>query len=1006
LLTVENLRGNVGLAMSSGGGSLLSRVRRLAMPSKQGQLNAGWWLASMVSIATVAIIATSLWVSTSRLTAAESDDDWGQSVNGLQIRAVPVSAEMNDDAVDLSKVVAKTKSQQQLAFAVELKNITDKPIKILDARYGEGYGDSKGKANSDWSAQFLFTINYYDKSRKLIARPKVEVVDHDSPLSGAMAVELQPGESRQIVLRHAKWLSVLQQRLDRGKFTAVIHYHGLPLRVDKRIREYRSTSAVLGAWNGDATSLPVSFELTGKPAKTRLIWRKTVKGLRGALEFSPHRRQLTHGEKPDTKLHVQNVSNETISLGSHLWLSELLLTAINEKGKKAEINSTWYSGWTLTGRIVIEPQEVAIFDAGNLGIAKDKKQRGEFGHVTHRTMIAAPGAYKFQLQASYSQGAILRDGKGKQLAPHPDDWFGSFKTGRNSVTLVGKDVPPKNSQTSTNDANKPDANKPDATKSDANKSDAAKVTGTIVDSDGKPVVGAKVIVFQGEKATGKSFVADDDGKFRVPRLWRLDEPRHSLVVQHNKAVGWFNFRRHRFSNDGQKNEDGSFEIVLLPLSRMITGQITDTEGKPLPGITVGAEILPHEVNFIGLHWKGRQLQNEWIVPPTTTDADGKYILNVPAETSATLRVAHENWASARISVPKTKTTGGIVQLPPASIVTGRVVDGRTNKPISGVRVAAQMLNAKAAIKHGGWGETVSNANGNFKIAGLPAGTWSVMLTGNTPTELIAPANSIDLAAGETKKADFTLQVGLAVRGKVLDNKTDQPLIGCEVYCTSPAGGSGMTETTDVNGEFEFHVPPGKCSLNISGHQAVGGSWKEFIVPENKALAPIELRAGPVRRVAKLRYFIGPPLKRKVSKTKDRMALRVALEDVCDQAGLKLELDVQALKFEGITQNANAKATFDRIALEDGLGKLLAPFANLTFTLDDDKIFVSSKDRVAKRKKEKTPKEEKPAEDPTDENDLGNEDDKNNDSEKKQTATRTTSAIRTTSATNRLQTLGA
>jgi hypothetical protein len=170
LLTVENLRGNVGLAMSSGGGSLLSRVRRLAMPSKQGQLNAGWWLASMVSIATVAIIATSLWVSTSRLTAAESDDDWGQSVNGLQIRAVPVSAEMNDDAVDLSKVVAKTKSQQQLAFAVELKNITDKPIKILDARYGEGYGDSKGKANSDWSAQFLFTIDYYDKSRKLIAK--------------------------------------------------------------------------------------------------------------------------------------------------------------------------------------------------------------------------------------------------------------------------------------------------------------------------------------------------------------------------------------------------------------------------------------------------------------------------------------------------------------------------------------------------------------------------------------------------------------------------------------------------------------------------------------------------------------------------------------------------------------------------------------------------------------------------------------------------------------------
>jgi beta-lactamase regulating signal transducer with metallopeptidase domain len=69
LLTVENLRGNAGFALSSDGGSLLSRVRRLATPAERGQASASWWLASMVSIASLVIFAVSIWISTDDLIA-------------------------------------------------------------------------------------------------------------------------------------------------------------------------------------------------------------------------------------------------------------------------------------------------------------------------------------------------------------------------------------------------------------------------------------------------------------------------------------------------------------------------------------------------------------------------------------------------------------------------------------------------------------------------------------------------------------------------------------------------------------------------------------------------------------------------------------------------------------------------------------------------------------------------------------------------------------------------
>ncbi|NOX56225.1 MAG: M56 family metallopeptidase, partial [Planctomycetes bacterium] len=122
-------------------------------------------------------------------------DRWGAAVNGLRARVVPVLASMSEDAIDPTQRVSKFAEAGDVAFVVEIQNMSDEPVKLLDTRYGEGYGKSTGKPHSDWFGQFLFSIDYFDADGKKIARPEVEVVDVDLAITGALPVMLQPGKT-------------------------------------------------------------------------------------------------------------------------------------------------------------------------------------------------------------------------------------------------------------------------------------------------------------------------------------------------------------------------------------------------------------------------------------------------------------------------------------------------------------------------------------------------------------------------------------------------------------------------------------------------------------------------------------------------------------------------------------------------------------------------------------------------------------------------------------------
>ena len=127
--------------------------------------------------------------------------EWGEVTNGLRARLMPVSTSMSEDEIDPSKHVTRFASKDDVAFAVEVENVSDRPLKLLDTRYGPNYGNSSGKPASDWFGQFLFSIDQFDDQGKPIAVPEFQLIESGQSMLGYAAPMLEPGKTHRFLIR-------------------------------------------------------------------------------------------------------------------------------------------------------------------------------------------------------------------------------------------------------------------------------------------------------------------------------------------------------------------------------------------------------------------------------------------------------------------------------------------------------------------------------------------------------------------------------------------------------------------------------------------------------------------------------------------------------------------------------------------------------------------------------------------------------------------------------------
>lgn len=439
LIAIEELRGQPSVfALGAVDGSLLARVRRIAEPDREPR--------SPSACAGVSLLACLLgiWLATAflpgdELVAMESTPEpaWGDASDGLRIRVVPVRTTMNETQVDMQALQRKFEAQKEIAFAVEMENVSDRAIKILDTGYGDSFGKSSGKPNTNWFGQFLFSIEYFDADGKKVGYPEVTHVSSDLVLGSTKQLALAAGQKHRFLIRPSQWRNIHYQRLRHRRYTAVVHYHGISQIASNRIRERDPDDDVLEVWSGDVASRPTSFQIARpKLPPTQLGWGEPVNGLRVAMSFANPLPWYGFGDKLDLLLHVQNVSDQPITLASEMWLSYPKLSIIDKDGNPIKSGATvTRGGLTPMCRTTLQPGQEIRIGAGNLGVAKTKQQADAFDYLSLGAIVVPAGEYRLFLEFDSRYVPRMEDGKGKQLAPLDGDYEGQLKTDRKYLFL-------------------------------------------------------------------------------------------------------------------------------------------------------------------------------------------------------------------------------------------------------------------------------------------------------------------------------------------------------------------------------------------------------------------------------------------------------------------------------------------------------------------------------------------------------------------------------------------
>jgi uncharacterized GH25 family protein len=250
----------------------------------------------------------------------------------------------------------------------------------------------------------------------------------------------------------------------------------------------------------------------------------------------------------------------------------------------------------------------------------------------------------------------------------------------------------------------------------------AKVSGKVVDDQGAPVAGARVVYSgasdwstQGDERKD-GVVTAKDGRFELAALpagsWRF-VARHPDHAPGTSAL---------ITLDGVTPRDG-VEIRLAP-GATVRGHVVDTSGAPVASARV-------RIGLANASWIGEGPRQVY------SDDHGEFIVRgVPRRPLVAIAIA-EDAASDSVAVD---TTGGdanavILKLDVTGTIAGAVVD-QGGAPLEGVQVSA-FPDFRAAASGGGdmaqwrlrgFPEELTDAAGHFTLTGLAKGTYRVRAT--------------------------------------------------------------------------------------------------------------------------------------------------------------------------------------------------------------------------------------------------------------------------------------
>lgn len=353
--------------------------------------------------------------------------------------------------------------------------------------------------------------------------------------------------------------------------------------------------------------------------------------------------------------------------------------------------------------------------------------------------------------------------------------------------------------------------------------EVATFSGTVVDTQGNPVVGADVDCYQYQypmrmgsfelTVTAKQHVVTDgQGTFEFSEFQGQGVV---LVTKAGMAPGWGSLYSAR--PEAPK--------IVLGASAPLAGTVVDDAGQPVADAEVWVSAaLNKDMNDVG--------QPSFVFGKIArglfsarTLADGKFhIENFPANAQAILAVKksgkalHQNAKPSRYDqLPYHAGQEDItLTLDPASSITGKVVVRGTGQPLEFATVSLLPLTPGIGYASFGQGTIFSAADGSFQIPDVSAGSYRVMadFTNEPVADWVADPVLATVASGQAVP-DVQIQaykggvVEVTVRGK----KNHELLADAPVTVSSQD--DNHASSTGTNGVAFFRLPPGQFNVFVN-----------------------------------------------------------------------------------------------------------------------------------------------------------------------------------------------
>ncbi len=360
--------------------------------------------------------------------------------------------------------------------------------------------------------------------------------------------------------------------------------------------------------------------------------------------------------------------------------------------------------------------------------------------------------------------------------------------------------------------------------------------GRVVDLSGRPVPGTSVsvhtierqmankgmLVFLAEQAGSvpmplSAVDSDDEGYFAFSAL---DDGTYSLVARHGGYAS-----KHEADVLVARDRGAGVLTIVLGQAGLMSGRVTDPEGKPV----VGAQVIAvRDVRRM----TSNPLQREVAI----TDGDGRYTID-----TLTAKQRYRFGVIAKGYAPMYEVSGVEITeqdqeknftLLKGGDIAGVVTDEATGKAIEGARIAVYVgrmgwgrnrdANAKAASDL-----RLTDEKGKFRFEALAPGPVSSAVV-QAPGYVTAsfsmwppPGNQwADVKEGETTEVEVALKRGGSITGRVIASEGSTPIQGAEVMLmqTGWAAMGAMwlgtpNAVTGADGSYELvGVNPGKYRL--------------------------------------------------------------------------------------------------------------------------------------------------------------------------------------------------